>query len=347
MNAQTESYGQTLAPSELEDSLALVCYERSLYHFARNNALPHFYWFYADRHYHMRHVPNVNEALQFHGDGISRLLGRIETIESVPHEKMLSLLHERLHSGTQARAMLLTKRPDGTVYNTSTLIEEPIQDGFLVTKTNEHNHKTRMFVSGKDLLSRFPISSDNRVATIGFLRLDPNLKQQLSELSGAELLHFIMCELYGYQVAGGPAILMEGRSVVPSAEALYDLVDDVQKDRSAVMEIQSDKGLQLRLNKHIGNKLQPLWRVWSHHLLRDDELVSLVPEHTVRSIKDAEASCQYNYAELRKRFMLLYGRPSDTTFTNYVRVLTSLAEAHRDWARLADNCLTSIMYASI
>lgn len=346
MNTHNDAYGRNLSPSELEDSLPLVCYERSLYHFARNQALQHFFWLYADRHYHMHHVPNVNEALQFQGDGLSRLLKRIESIETVPHEDILPLLRNRLRPGTQARAMLLTNRPDGTVYNTSTLIEEPFDDGFLVTKTNEHNHKTRTYVSGKDLLSRFSRSPD-RVSIIGFLHLDPGLKEQLSGLSGARLLRFIMLDLYGYQTAGEGGILMDGHAVDASAKALYRLVDEVQENRSSIMKIQTDKGLQLRLNKHIGNKLQPLWRTWRHHLLRDAELVSLAPEETVLSLKKAEDCCQRDYAELRKHFILFYGRPSETTFNSYVRALTRLAETHHDWTRLADKCLTSIMHASL
>ena len=342
MNTRTESR-HVLTPLEEEESLPLVCYERSLYHFLRRNeAFAGFYWLYADRHYHMHYMAGENEALQFDGDGLTRLLPQLETVEQIPAQDLFPRLRDRLESGWQARSMLLTKRPDGSQYTTSSLIEAVADDGFIVTKTNEHIHETMTYVSVDDLFARFKFMADGS-AVVGFLKINPGLRAELTSRTGAALFMYIMKDLYGYELRDR-VLYMSGRPVGLEESACRQLYDSVRDDPGALFGIQSDKGLQLRLNKHIGNKLQPLWRTWEACLLPDPEIASCIPEEVSSALRNAGSDCHAAHSELQKRFILLARRQTRRTVDGYLAALDALATSHDRWTDAADRCFTNILH---
>lgn len=289
----------------------------------------------------MRYVPDCNEALQFKGDGLHDLLPLLETVVSIPKGELISSLRENLNSGAQARAMLSTQRPDGGKYVTSCLIEEAAKGGFLITKTNEHFRSTHTPVSYDELLSRFQYIDDE--VTIGFLSIDEDLHHQLASKKGAELFFCIITQLYGYTVEKDNLMTRHGWSVDGEDDAVGDLVDFVNNHPEEILAIKSDKGLQLRLNKHIANKLQPLWYSWQNYILPDGDLSPFLTERSTYELSEGHHECQNALGELQKRFILLCGRPTPQTYKSYAEALKKLADRHADWAVLATHSLISMI----
>lgn len=323
-----------LTQAEVEDSEPLVCYERSLYHYLRRNkGISSFYWLYADRHNHLQHVPMQNEALQFHYDGLTSLLDRIEDERWIPRAFFVETLREMLEQGYQARAMLWTPRPDGSTYRTSSLIEGADKAGFFLTKTNEVMRRTRVHSPFDEVVGRCSFTPEGETL-VGFLRMDYELEEGLRSREGMRLFSYIVKNLYGYTVEDGSLHRNSGPARYDRS-ACRDLLHSVEEEREKLLEIRSDKALQLRLNKHIGNKLVPLWRAW-YKITADPSIALLIPPGAIDELETNRLLCADRLRRLQKWFTVMVGRQNRSSTSSYINALEALTEAHERWTKTAD-----------
>src|SRR5665647_773321 len=322
----------SLSDRELADSLPYVCYERTMYHYLqRRLRVERFPWMLLDRLFHTVYVPGVNEAIQYRGDGFSELQARHEVVEVSTRDSMVTSMRDRMAEGWLAHAMMETRRPDGSAYWTSTLVEGILGDIVYLTKTNETMRETSVPTAMADFLARLPDCGEAE-CQLTFIRFDEALVEELQSRDGLDLLRLVHRDLYGYEDRAG-TLLRKGSAAELGPTGFRQLRDYLaERLASAPEEIVSDKGLQLMMNKHVGNKVRPLTRAWQNVLPIIQELAA--DGGPLGSRDDALfVRCDHALADIEKWFVLASRRPGGLFLDRYLGALDALDLALIDLRR--------------
>lgn len=259
-----------LSAEEMEESLIYVCYDRVIYHFLKRNlGIQSFSWLFSDR-YHGFIYSEANEPIQPIHNGLAVIVEALgESITILP-QQLSEALRPRLAQGWKASAMVSFTRPDGSSYYTSTLIEGMNNDTVYVTKTNETSPIACLPLPIKELAERMARNQDNTVS-LQYLNTSPEL---LEGLQGEGIAQYRSIHQLLYA---------EDESTVLTVEGLNGLLADIEKRKLELLTPPLSKRDQLRMHKHVANKIEPLLWAWSS-ILSDPECSAVLGSKHSESI---------------------------------------------------------------
>jgi acyl carrier protein len=141
--------------------------------------------------------------------------------------------------------------------------------------------------------------------------------------------------LYKYSVQDN-SLLKNGKIIKPNNEALTKLADYFVCEKSNMVKNGVDKKNQLRMYKHLANKIEPILNAWemaSGYLPQGDGGNFLAEIALVRS----------NLKVLLKWFSLFYNRNNEEYIDKYIDSLFALCESYSTFQKTAHGLVTSLL----
>lgn len=307
---------------EQVESLIYPCYERTLYHiFKRNMKLKKFNWLMADRFFEFDYTEENEPILATH-NGLKEIQDKLEETLVIKPSELETTLAEFLNQSYYAHSMLETIRPDSSKYFTSNLIESIDQSTVFITKTNETMKETKVPISVPELLEKFPVSDSGEI-TLSFIKVPTEFVQTIEE-SNQPFSH-IMNEQYGYTVEKN-TIFISGEKVICDDQSLWTLYDYFLSEKEAILSGEMSKKTQLRMYKHLANKIEPITTAWQEIAEYYEPNAEIL--NTINKInQDLET--------LLKWFSLLYNRPRTHFFEKYLLQYQQLVSDYKEFQNQA------------
>lgn len=327
---------------EKGESLKYVCYERSLYHyFKRNNDISNFDWLFCDRIFGFSYADG-NEPIVPVRNGLNKLVKSIQVTMITNKDELLPLMLERFSGGYLAHAMLSITRPDGSTYTTSTLFEGIIGDTVYYTKTSETSFNTCLEMNISELKSRFPVDEEGRI-TINFIKAPKELIINLRR-TNLSLYHYIMKDLYGFSYQ---QLIDESKSML-DYNGLDKLLSHFRINKKTIICESVSKKNQLRMHKHIANKIEPMLVGWNS-IVKNEECGEIIGLWLKEEILKSSNLIKGKLKDLLKWSSMVFSRPQDRFMDSYINELSNLIDEFKRYQNLVfeaniklmeiDNCL--------
>lgn len=325
-----------LSAEEMEESLIYVCYDRVIYHFfKRNLGIRNFSWLFSDRYWGF-HYSEANEPVQPVHNGLASIVDALGEHVSVSPSKLGEAIRPRLADGWKASAMVRFERPDGSSHYTSTLIEGMDNDIVFYTKTNETSSRACLPLPLEEFAERLARNEDTTVS-LQFLQASPALLNSLQG-EGVALYQRIHQLLYNH---GEPRTL--------TTDGLDDLLADIDKRRQELLTPPLSKRDQLRMHKHVANKIEPLLWAWSS-IASDPECAARLGDHRSHALFAAINSIAIRLKAVLKWTSLICSRPRPGFLDSYVQEFSELIREFsvlQNLAAEADKLLLSSAAAGV
>lgn len=305
-----------LSAEEMEESLIYVCYDRVIYHFfKRNLGIRNFSWLFSDRYWGFNYS-EANEPIQPVHNGLASIVEAMGERISVSPASLAEALRPRLADGSKASAMVCFERPDGGSYYTTTLIEGMDDDIVYFTKTNETSSRACLPLPLEQLVERMARNEDNTVS-LQFLQASPALLNSLQG-EGIALYHRIHQLLYSSNEQ--PAL---------TADGLEGLLADIDKRRKELLTPPLSKRDQLRMHKHVANKIEPLLGAWSS-IVSDPECAARLGEQRIHALLTVINSVSVRLKAVLKWTSLICSRPRPSFLDSYIQEFSELIREFRE-----------------
>ena len=303
-----------LSDFEQSESLPYVCYDRSMFHyFQRINKFELFKTLFMDRYLGFQYSDGNEPLLPYNDNGFDQIKVNYGVDIECTIEELPSHLSERISNGYMAYAMLKTLHKDGSFYNTNTLIENIQGDTVYITKTNETMRKVYIPISMNDFIDRFPISDDGKIS-ISFIKANLFF-EKYHELKIENVLEEVLKGEYGYKVKDGNLYRDKG-IVYPDGDAFRKLIEYFENEELKIFENGIDKKNQLRMYKHIANKIDPILNCWE----------MIIESNHDDMIQESITNIRNDLKSIFKWFSLLNSRLNKAFYKNYINSLIKLSE---------------------
>ena len=228
-------------------------------------------------------------------------------------EELSGILTERFSNGYMAYAMLKTVHKDGSFYNTNTLIEDIKGDIVYITKTNETMRKVYTPITINELLDRFPLTEEGKVS-LSFIKADQFFEKH-QNLKIENVLKNILIGEYQYEIKHGN-LYRDKKVMVPNCNAFQKLIGYFENEEPQILENGINKKNQLRMYKHIANKINPILNCWEMIIEFDDDDI----------IRESITNVRNDLKSLFKWFSLLNSKLNKAFYKNYMVSLIKLSE---------------------
>lgn len=303
-----------LSDYEQSQSLPFVCYDRSMFHyFQRINKFNLFKTLFIDRYLGFQYSDGNEPLLPYIYNGFDKLKVNYGVdIESTINE-LPKILKERISNGYMAYAMLKTVHKDGSFYNTNTLIEDIKGDIVYITKTNETMRKVFTPITINELLNRFPLTEEGKVS-VSFIKANQFFERHRN-LKIENVLKDILRGEYQYEIKDGN-LYKDKKVMTPNRDAFQKLIEYFENEEDQILEVGIDKKNQLRMYKHIANKIDPILNCWEMIIEFDDEDI----------IRESITNVRNDLKSLFKWFSLLNSKLNKVFYKNYIDSLIKLSE---------------------
>lgn len=294
-----------LTQEELDESLLYVCYDRVIYHFMkRYHGIQNFSWLFADRFWGFSYS-EANEPIHPVQNGLSHIVESIQESVTVTAAELLEIMNNKFASGYKASAMVRFERPDGTSYNTSTLIEGMFENTVYYTKTNETSTISRLPLSCEEFLDRLPKDTEEKV-NVQFLKISENLLNILQ--GGGATLYLRIMKIYD-SIHHVERIL--------NTNGLEELLNDIVNRKQELILTPISKREQLRMHKHVANKIEPMLLGWSS-ILADPECSALLGYELSKEFQLAIDIIDRRLKSILKWTGLVFSRPQTMFMNSYI-----------------------------
>lgn len=319
-----EFNSKELAMKEKEESLIYVCYERSLYHYFRRNLnTKNFCWLFADRYYGFSYSDG-NEPIQPVYNGLSKVIGSIQEVITIDSNDLYSVMKEKFSKGYKAYGMLTIKKPDGSIYTTSTLFEGMLDNTLYYTKTGRTNSVTCIPIEFNKFLSQLPKNDDGKVDII-FIRANDDLLDKLN-CSGIKLYNTIMKDLYGFYYEDNSIKLKNKPDLkLTNNDGIEKLIVYFKTHKDELIHEEISKKNQLRMHRHIANKIEPVLYAWNS-IIFNTECRNIIGCEVAELIFNISNEIENNLEALLKWASMIFSRPSIKYMNLYISELTKLNE---------------------
>jgi hypothetical protein len=302
-----------LTKEELEASLPYACYDRTMFHyFERLHNLSKFKQLFMDRYLGFTYSELNEPILPLPENGFDSVKEKFGLSFEVYPREIPVLLEKWVKKGYMAHAMLITQRMDGSTYNTSNLIEKVEGERVFLTKTNETMTALCVPFTIEELLKKLPINEENK-CEINFIKVDDKWLEKMRSVDFKHIFETVMKEEFHYCSSMGK-LYHEGEEVEPHLEAFWMLAEYFLNSKKEILKNGIDKRNQLRMYKHIANKIEPILNCW-------DEIAIAWEES---EINDIILEIRSDLKDLLKWFSLLYNRTNDVFYDKYVASLQEL-----------------------
>ncbi|WP_346898438.1 hypothetical protein [Clostridium sp. UBA7503] len=320
-----------LTTEEREESAIYVCYDRSLYHYLkRNSNMKNFNWLFADRFWGFLYSEN-NEPITPIQNGLSKIVDLITETLCVETEKLRGIMKEKFSDGYKAYAMFTVERPDGTLYVTSTLFEGMKDDLIYYTKTGKTCSLTCIPMEFKEFISKLPKDGEGKV-TITFIRATESLIKKL-KCSGVKLYKEIMKNLYGFYYDEGLVKQKYNPNLKINNIGLYELLNYFESYKKELVLNEISKRNQLRMHRHIANKIEPMLFAWNS-ILADTECSSIVGKEHSQAILNQSTIIRERLKSLLKWASMVFSRPNINFMNSYINELSALIKDFEIYQKL-------------
>lgn len=321
INESTKCTSIILTETEKIESNLYVCYERTQYHyFKRNNGVNNFSWLFADRIFGFKYSEG-NEPLLPLVNGFQRMINSLQEHYSINPNDLKALLEDKFSNGYQAFSLLTVCRPDGSSFNTSTLYEGISGNTVFYTQTGWLDLVTCLPIQMEELLNRIPLNSKGQI-DIWFLKAPVELIQRLKK-TGVSLLNEILINCYGYHLENNELIGPEKSVLSVQTEGLAMLVSFLSNPDNLFREGKITKRNQLRMHKHISNKMRPTLFAWKG-IIECSECRSTIGELEANSFSAQIAQCEHIIDELFKWTSVVNATLNYKHYARYLEELNRL-----------------------
>lgn len=325
-----------LSEKERDESNIFVCYERTQYHFfKRNHGVEKFIWLFADRVYGFNYSDG-NEPIFPKYNGLIKLLDAIQETFHIDSVELKSMMREKFEENYKAHAMLRTYRADGSFYNTSNLFEGFVDDTVYYTKTNETMFETCLPLSFKEFVQRFPKNNEGKME-INFIKAPDIFFMDLKK-TGIELFREIMKNKYGYYVDNDNVYDANNELVNKTTEGLELLIDYFSNTEEILAGGELSKKVQLRMYKHITNKIQPITECWKS-IVRDKECLEYLDTTIREKILSTIEAIESDLKNLTKWSSVVNIKTEEKYLLSYIKYLKILAD---DFSEFQDASIIAI-----
>lgn len=303
-----------LSDYEQSESLPFVCYDRSMFHyFQRINKFNFFKVLFIDRYLGFQYSDGNEPLLPYNYNGFDKLKANYGVDIESTVEELSGILTERFSNGYMAYAMLKTVHKDGSFYNTNTLIEDIKGDIVYITKTNETMRKVYTPITINELLDRFPLTEEGKVS-LSFIKADQFFEKH-QNLKIENVLKNILIGEYQYEIKHGN-LYRDKKVMVPNCNAFQKLIGYFENEEPQILENGINKKNQLRMYKHIANKINPILNCWEMIIEFDDDDI----------IRESITNVRNDLKSLFKWFSLLNSKLNKAFYKNYMVSLIKLSE---------------------
>ncbi|WEV44660.1 hypothetical protein OZX60_04280 [Streptococcaceae bacterium ESL0687] len=306
-----------LTDLEHEDSLAYVCYDRTMFHYLeRIQKFSLFKILFMDRYLGFDLLSGNEPIIPLNSNGFDRLKKEFEEEITCSEITLENTLKNKFREGCTAYAMLANNHKDGSIYFTSTLIEDIKGNQVFLTKTNETNRNLKVPFTLEDFKLKFG-PEELKDFNLVFLNAS-KINLFLERITWANIFEKIMFGKYAYTCKNGN-LYQNGQIVEPSRLALDGLYEYYRDRRSKIFDEGLAKSDQLRMYKHIANKIEPILNCW-------EEVFSFYGA-------EIESTKQINHVrndlkELFKWFSFLNARQSPSIYDKYLVSLKNLGNSY-------------------
>lgn len=310
---------KVLSAKELKASLPYACYDRTMFHyFERINHFSKFKQLFMDRYLGFDYSDLNEPILPLVDNGLDLIKSKFEKNFEIILSELPEQLHQWLREGYMAHAMLITERNDGSTYITSNLIESISENTAYLTKTNGTMIKLCVPTSMENLSKKFLVDAKGK-GEITFIKVSETWLEKMKNMTFENLFDTLLRDEYNYQVRFGNLYHNE-HEVQPSNAALEQLVKYFEATKDEILTKGIDKRNQLRMYKHIANKIEPILNCWEE-ILKEYELTTDM-QNTILEIRN-------DLNNILKWFSLLYNRTNKQFYDKY---LNSLRELLQDYS---------------
>lgn len=331
-----------LTKEERDESNIFVCYERTQYHyFKRNHGVSKFIWMFADRIFGFSYSDG-NEPIFSKYNGLNGLLERLQETYCIENNQLEQLMEKKFADGYKAHAMLETYRPDGTSYNTSNFFEGYVDGVVYYTKTNETMFQTCLPMKFDDFKNRFPQDEDGKIS-INFIKAPESLFEDLKK-DGIALFKEIMTEKYGYHLKDRKIYDQKDALIKPTVEGLAMLVDYFESSEDILEGENLTKKNQLRMYKHVANKIEPIIYSWKS-IINNDECRKYLDEETIIFIDDSITDVERDLMNLTKWSSIVSVKMEQKYLKVYIKHLKKLASDFKNFQTVSIKGMVELLSA--
>lgn len=311
-----------LTQEEIDESLLYVCYDRVIYHFLkRYHGINTFCWLFADRFWGFTYSEG-NEPICPIQNGLAHIVESIQELVAVPPSELRAILSYKFASGYKASAMVRFERPDGTSYYTSTLLEGMFDHTVYYTKTNETSIISRLPLSYEDFLDRLSKDTEGQV-NIQFLKITDDLLDRLQ--GGGTALYRRIMNIYD-------RVHFEER--VLSTSGMEELLNDLVLRKQEILKTPMSKREQLRMHKHVANKIEPMLLGWSS-ILKDPECGEVLGQQFGQEFQKVMDRISVRLQAMLKWTGLVCSRPQLSFMNSYIHELSGCIEDFKWFQEMA------------
>lgn len=296
---------QTLNREEWKQVQKYVCYEKTIYHFLKRiNNVSVFDILFLDRYLGFDYHPRkVEPLLPYTSNFLNQIQQEFQVEFDIPIRQVRSFVKMFNKKNIYGQVELLTKFPNGVSMYTSVLIENFYNNTVFFTRTTsvESTISTPMPIA--DFIDSLMLNENN----VHFYIWDCNspIIKKLKNNSKKKIVSSI-AKKYGY-IYDGEGININEHKFYPNIESLYLLKFEVYRNRNIYLSKSVPPDKQLRLHKHIANKILPILDSWEVYT-ENDEIISNIKKNITLDLNN-----MYKWSSL------LYSQSLEEYFEKYIQ----------------------------
>lgn len=331
----------TLSEEEKIESNYYVCYERTQYHyFKRNNGVDKFAWLFADRIFGFEYSGG-NEPILPLENGFYKMINSIQEHYNIYPNELKKIMIDKFKKGYVAFSLLRVTRPDGSTFNTSTLYEGMNENTVYYTQTSWIDLETCLPIQFEVLLEHIPLDSSGKI-DIWFINVPDDLFLNLKK-SGTNLFNEIMINKYGYSIKKDEIIGVDEKVLTIRNEGLVKLVELLSTPNKLIQDGKISKRNQLRMHKHISNKMCPTLFAWKDIVL-NSECKEVISEELETALNSQIIKCESILEELFKWTSIVNSRVDEKYLCRYLDVLRKLQVEYSTFQEFAIKAMKKLLF---
>lgn len=313
-----------LSDNEKLESGAYVCYERSLYHlFKRNHRIENFAWLYLDRFFGFEYSEN-NEPIKAIQNGFQDFIETLQVYQQIKPEELKETLRLMSDKGYVANGMMRFERPSGECYYSNALFEIVEDEVVYFTRTHTATSRTLKAIDYNELTNR--LVKDQNCIELWFIKISSEIVDAL-RANGRKLLKTILLKLYGYRLKNDE-VIYKNQIVQVTTFGLDSLLNEYNNQKNQLLDQEITKRDQLRMHKHIQNKIEPQLIGWTS-ILSVPEVVSDIGEVTVNEVMLLIEKLHHGLSEMLKWVGLIVARRDKRFMDAYLNQLSQLTSTYK------------------